>query len=189
MATRHVTQMLPAIADWKGTGTPVMTLLSRNGQLMSVNLFDSDTNYSALVAAESGSGKSFFVNFVVSNYAALGADIFLIEVGRSFQNLCNVLGGEHMEFQEDSGISLNPFSSLVNYNDQADLLMAVLLSMIAPRGEVTQLQEVQLRNITRDVWENSGTAATLDELSEALRKYQSKEGAGSTGGSTTWACS
>ena len=178
MATRHVTQMLPTIADWKGTGTPVMTLLSRNGQLMSVNLFDSDTNYSALVAAESGSGKSFFVNFVVSNYAALGADIYLIEVGRSFQNLCSVLGGEHMEFQEDSGISLNPFSSLVNYNDQADLLMAVLLSMISPQGKVSELQEVQLRNITRDVWENSGSAATLDELSEALRRYKSKEGGG-----------
>ena len=82
MATRHVSQMLPVMADWKGTGSPVLTLLSRNGQLMNVDLFDSDTNYSALVAAESGSGKSFFVNFVVSNYASLGADIYLIEVGR-----------------------------------------------------------------------------------------------------------
>ena len=176
MATRHVTQMLPTMADWKGTGSPVLTLLSRNGQLMSVNLFDSDTNYSALVAAESGSGKSFFVNFVVSNYAALGADIYLIEVGRSFQNLCSVLGGEHMEFKEDSEISLNPFSALVDYSDQADLLMAVLLSMISPQGKVSELQEVQLRNITRRLWEEKRNKATIDDLSEALRTYKSRDG-------------
>ena len=176
MATRHVTQMLPVIADWKGTGSPVMTLLSRNGQLMSVDLFDSDTNYSALVAAESGSGKSFFVNFVVSNYASLGADIYLIEVGRSFQNLCEVLGGEHMEFKEDSGISLNPFSTIVDYNDQVDLLMAVLVSMISTRGNITELQEAQLRLITRAVWEDKGNDATIDDLANALRAYKSEDG-------------
>ena len=178
MATRHVTQMLPIVGDWKGTGTPVLTLLSRNGQLMSVNLFDSDTNYSALVAAESGSGKSFFVNFVVSNYAALGADIYLIEVGRSFQNLCHVLGGEHMEFNEDSDVSLNPFSTLEDYDDQADLLMAVLVSMISPQGNLSELQEVQLRAITKRLWEQKGKRATIDDLSHALRHYKGKEGGG-----------
>ena len=176
MATRHVTQMLPIIGDWKGTGTPVLTLLSRNGQLTSVDLFDSDTNYSALVAAESGSGKSFFVNFLVSNYASLGADIYLIEVGRSFQNLCHVLGGEHMEFREDSDISLNPFSTVVDYNDQADLLMAVLVSMISSRGNITELQEAHLRSITRELWDDRGNKATIDDLARALRGYRGEDG-------------
>ena len=176
MATRHVSQMLPVMADWKGTGSPVLTLLSRNGQLMNVDLFDSDTNYSALVAAESGSGKSFFVNFVVSNYASLGADIYLIEVGRSFQNLCEGLGGEHIEFKEDSAISLNPFSSIVNYNDQVDLLMAVLVSMISARGNVTEYQEAQLRLITREVWEARGEKATIDDLARALADHKGADG-------------
>ena len=176
MATRHLVQLLPLYGDWKGTGTPALTLLSRNGQLMSVNLFDSDTNYSALVAAESGSGKSFFVNFVVSNYAALGADIYLIEVGRSFQNLCHVLGGEHMEFKENSDISLNPFSTLEDYDNQADLLMAVLVAMISPKGQLDELQEVQLRSITKQVWLEHGKKATLDQLAAALKAYRSSEG-------------
>lgn len=175
MATRHVTQMLPVIADWKGTGSPVLTLLSRNGQLTGVDLFDSDTNFSAVVAAESGSGKSFFVNFLVVNYMSLGADIYLIEVGRSFKNLCEVLHGEHMEFEQDSSLSLNPFSSIVDYEDQADLLVAVLLSMISPKGQITELQEAQLRVIAKQLWDEHKANASIDQLAERLKAYRDED--------------
>jgi len=31
-ATRHVIPLLPLFGDWKGTGRPVVTLVSRNGR-------------------------------------------------------------------------------------------------------------------------------------------------------------
>lgn len=37
-ATRHVIPMLPIFGDWTGTGTPVMSLISRQGQPVSFNL-------------------------------------------------------------------------------------------------------------------------------------------------------
>lgn len=60
LAARHAVVLLPVFGDWKGTGTPVVNLLSRNGQLMDLALFDSQGNYNAVVAASSGAGKSFF---------------------------------------------------------------------------------------------------------------------------------
>ena len=172
MAGRHASHMLPVVGDWKGTGTPVITLLSRNGQLMGIDLFDSATNYSALVAAESGSGKSFFTNFLVTNYLSLGADIYLIEVGRSFANLCEVLGGEHIEFSTQSDLSLNPFSSIEHYEEQSDFLMAVLLAMASPKGAISEYQESTLRRIVRELWDEHGKAVTIDQLAAALMAYR-----------------
>ncbi len=176
MAGRHATQLMPVLADWKGTGTPVTTLISRNGQLMGIDLFDSPTNYSALVAAESGSGKSFFVNELVTSYMSLGADIYLIEVGRSFKNTCRVLGGEHIEFSPETQISMNPFTSIINYEDQADLLIAVLLAMISPKGEITEYQVAQLRQIVGDLWKQYGNDVSIDLLANTLREYRNDDG-------------
>lgn len=172
MASRHATQLMPVMADWKGSGTPVMTLLSRNGQLMSLDLFDSPTNYSALVAAESGSGKSFFVNFLVTSYMSLGADIYLIEIGRSFKNLCHVLQGEHLEFTPTSDLSLNPFTAIENYEEQSDFLMAVLLAMVSPKGAITEYQASALRQIVRELWDVHGKALTIDVLAERLLAHR-----------------
>lgn len=176
MASRHATQLMPVVGDWKGTGTPVVTLLSRNGQLLGVDLFDSPTNYSALVAAESGSGKSFFVNFLVTSYLSLGADIYLIEVGRSFKNLCHVLGGEHLEFTSASDLSLNPFSVIENYEEQSDFLMAVLFAMASPKGAITEYQESTLRRVVREAWDEFHKDLTIDTLAQRLRDYRDADG-------------
>lgn len=176
MASRHATQLMPAVGDWKGSGTPVVTLLSRNGQIMALDLFDSPTNYSALVAAESGSGKSFFVNFLVTSYMSLGADIYLIEVGRSFKNLCHVLGGEHLEFTAASELSLNPFSVIENYEEQSDFLMAVLFAMASPKGAITEYQESTLRRVVREAWDEFHKNLTVDILAQRLRDFRDADG-------------
>src|SRR5690606_17761021 len=72
MATRHAIPMLPLFADWRGTGSPIMNFISRNGQLMSVSLFDSPTNYNCCIAAQSGSGKSFLSNEMINSYLSVG---------------------------------------------------------------------------------------------------------------------
>lgn len=176
MAGRHAVQLMPVVADWKGTGTPVMTLLSRNGQLMCIDLFDSPTNYSALVAAESGAGKSFFINFAITNYLSLGADIYLIEVGRSYKNLCQLLGGEHLEFTTTSDLSLNPFPAIENYEEQSDFLMAELIAMVSSKGAITEYQESALRQITRELWDAHGKELTIDPLAQHLLAHRDADG-------------
>jgi len=58
MASSHATTLMPVLGHWKGTGSPVLSLVGRAGQLLDFNLFDSATNYNAVVAASSGSGKA-----------------------------------------------------------------------------------------------------------------------------------
>jgi len=43
LGTRHAIPLLPLFADWPGTGTPTLNFVSRNGQMVSVSLFDSGT--------------------------------------------------------------------------------------------------------------------------------------------------
>ena len=109
MTTRHATSLLPLFSDWKGAATPRVTLLSRNGQVMGIDLFESSTNYNAVIAAQSGSGKSFFVNDLIYAYLAAGAQIWVIDIGRSYQKLADILGGEFMEFDKANKIGLSPF--------------------------------------------------------------------------------
>lgn len=177
MAGRHAAQMLPVLGDWKGTGTPVFTLLSRNGQLMSIDLFDSPTNYSAVVAAESGSGKSFFVQAMMNDYLSLGASIYVIDVGRSFKNSCRILGGDHLEFTPDSNISMNPFTTIIDYEEQSDLLIAVLIAMISPAGKINEYQIAMLCKIVSELWGMHGNKLNIDILAETLENYRDQEGA------------
>ena len=44
LTTEHVALMLPVISDWKGTGTPSLNFVTRNGQLVNLDLFDSPSN-------------------------------------------------------------------------------------------------------------------------------------------------
>lgn len=102
--------LTPILGEWKGTKTPVLLYVSRKGEILTLDLFDSPGNYNAVVAAASGSGKSFFVNDIITNYLAEGGKAFVIDVGHSYRKLCELLGGEYVEFQEDKNIVLNPFT-------------------------------------------------------------------------------
>jgi len=88
-----VIPLLPLFADWPGTGTPTLNFVSRNGQLINVSLFDSGYNYNCCIAAQSGSGKSFLTNEIIVSYLTEGARIWVIDVGRSYQNLAETLDG------------------------------------------------------------------------------------------------
>jgi conjugal transfer ATP-binding protein TraC len=95
LAASHATALLPVFGDWKGTGEPVLNLVGRNGQLMDVNLFDSLTNCNAVVAASSGSGKSFLANEIIATNLSVGGRCWVIDVGRSYQNLCEAFDGQY----------------------------------------------------------------------------------------------
>jgi conjugal transfer ATP-binding protein TraC len=98
----NAVMMSPLIAEWKGTQTPVMTLFGRRGQVLGFDLFDNTGgNFNFAVAALSGSGKSVFVNEMTYRYLGAGAKVWIIDVGRSYKNLCELLDGEFIEFSDE----------------------------------------------------------------------------------------
>jgi conjugal transfer ATP-binding protein TraC len=169
--TNIATTLLPLMSEWKGTGRGHVSLISRTGQLMTLSLQDSNTNNNALIAAESGSGKSFFTNELMSMYMSEGARVWIIDIGRSYLKLCNTLHGDFISFQQDHLPCLNPFKMINNIEDEHDFIIAILESMISPREKLTSQQESVLTQIFDRLWTQKGREATIDDIRDGLNEY------------------
>ena len=154
--------LVPIFGEWKGTGTHHLSLLSRNGQLMSLSLHDSDTNKNCVIAAESGSGKSFLANDAIISYMSEGAQVWIIDAGKSYKNLCEVLGGDFLEFSESSDIKLNPFELVQDYRDEEDTLVSLVTAMASQEGNLDEYQVASLKRVMSELWEEHGNQLSVD---------------------------
>ena len=168
MTTEHVAMFLPVYGAWRGTQTPTITPVSRDGQLMRFCLFDSPTNYNAVVAAMSGSGKSVLLQLLIQTYLASGARVWTVDIGASYKNLCERLGGEYIDFA-DREISLNPFPLIKDWEDERDILRGLIGAMAAETAPLTDYQRGKLSEHLNALWATHGPASSIDLLVEALR--------------------
>lgn len=169
LTPKHIIPLLPIFADGKGTSSSVLNLVSRSGQLMGTSIYDSPTNYNLCIAAQSGSGKSFLVNEIIVSFLARGATCYVIDIGRSYQKLCNFLGGTFLSFGMNSDISLNPFYCIGDYNEENDMLAGLIGSMIAPTQKLSDFQVAELKRILSDLYSRHQKDTTLDMLADTLK--------------------
>jgi conjugal transfer ATP-binding protein TraC len=170
--TEHAARLTPIFADWRGTGTPALNLIGRNGQLMNVCLFDSQTNYNTVVAAQSGSGKSFLANHLIESYLGAGAYVWVIDAGYSYLKLAEELGGDFIDFAPDKPVSLNPFPIVREYDEEGDILEAVVTAMAAPTEPLTDLQSSELKRAMRDLWAERGGDTSIDAVAAKLHAHE-----------------
>jgi len=168
LATRHAIPLLPLFGDWAGTGTPTLNFVSRNGEHMAVSLFDTTGNYNLCIAAESGKGKSFLTNEIIVSYLTEGAQIWAIDVGRSYENLCEVLEGDFVKFTQASGICMNPFEIVQNFEEEADMLAGLVSQMAAPTEKLTDFQTAGLKRILKNLWTEKAQAMSVDDIAKHL---------------------
>jgi conjugation system TraG family ATPase len=67
------------------------------------------TNRNKFIIGPSGSGKSFFTNHMLRSYYEQGTHVVVVDVGHSYQGLCDLLGGYYFTYKEESPIKFNPF--------------------------------------------------------------------------------
>lgn len=171
---RAAAYMLPVQADASLRCEPQVLFLGRKGQLAALDLFDPRaTNMNAFVAAQTGSGKSFLVNHLVFNYHASGALIRIIDIGRSYQKLCQMLGGKYVVFGEDSNVVLNPFSSVVRIEDDLGVLSAVVAQMAysATDEEPDELEMTLIKAACTNAWNRKGREASIDDVHVYLSAF------------------
>ncbi|WP_347987615.1 type IV secretion system protein TraC [Methylomonas sp. AM2-LC] len=168
LATRHAIPLLPLFGDWAGTGTPTLNFVSRNGEHMAVSLFDTTGNYNLCIAAESGKGKSFLTNEIIVSYLTEGAQIWAIDVGRSYENLCEVLEGDFVKFTNSSGICMNPFEIVQCFEEEADMLAGLVSQMAAPTEKLTDFQTAGLKRILKHLWTEKAQAMSVDDIAATL---------------------
>lgn len=176
MGTRHAIPMLPVWGDWRGTKTPVMPFFSRNMMPMNIDWWDTKSAMNVLICAQTGMGKSVLANHAISSYLSLngqdgddGAQVWVIDVGRSYLNQAKIYGGEFLEFGQNSGVCLNPFQLVEDYSEESDILVGLLVAMAAPNDSLTDLQIAELKRHLSILWEKHGKELTIDHIADSLQ--------------------
>lgn len=169
--TMSLTQSLPILpiyGDWKGTGSPTALFISRNGQPITFDLYDSDTNYNATIAAQSGSGKSFLTNYLITSYLSIGAKVWVIDVGLSYLKLAEAYKGDFARFDQGSQLCLNPFELVEDFSEEEDVLIGLLTAMAAPTVPLTDFQGAGLKRILTVCWQDKGKELIIDDIARKL---------------------
>lgn len=173
--TDECVNFVPLQAEWMGTQSPCMLLIGRRGQLLNWNPFDNKTgNYNVVVAGRSGTGKSVFMQDLLLNGLSIGAKVFVLEVGRSFEKMCEILDGQQIEFSKESNICLNPFTNICSNDSEAvstsiSFLKSVISCMAAPTAGTSDLENALIEEAISTVWKNKGQQATITDVANWLR--------------------
>lgn len=172
--------LLPLQAEWKGTSSPGMLLVGRRGQIMTWSPFDNEEgNYNVAVVGKSGSGKSVFMQELVASNLGQGGQVFVLDVGRSFEKTAKLLGGEYIEFTPRSNICINPFSSIptgdaAEAEDALAMLKPIVSLMAAPREGTGDLENSFIEQAIRYAWHKKGVNASITTVSEHLESLESE---------------
>jgi conjugal transfer ATP-binding protein TraC len=188
--TREAQNMLPIIGEWKGQLAPGMPLFGRRGQLFFWNPFGTafepnaknvktDHNFNLCIAGQSGSGKSVFMQELVMSTLGIGGKVFVLDYGRSFKRTCNLLKGQHIEFDLRVPISMNPFRDVPNgdspedgesRNEMLAAIRSILQVMASPKKGTEDKENARLERALHEVWEMHGQNTTIDHIYENLRQ-------------------
>lgn len=170
MTTRHALALAPLLGSWRGTGSPTLSLLARDGELMAVCPFDSQSGKNFYIAAKTGAGKSFFANELVLNLRQQGGRVYIIDAGKSYQNLAQRLDGAFVDFNASTPIGLNPFPLVRDWRDEEDMLVAIFETMATTKLPLTDYQRAALRQLLGSLFEQQGANTTVDLVAQALHQ-------------------
>ncbi|GAD89948.1 conjugal transfer protein TraC [Vibrio halioticoli NBRC 102217] len=178
LSSQHLIPILPIFSEWKGTGTPTLNFVSRTGQIMSVDLFDSKTNYNLNIFAQSGSGKSYLTNEIIRAYLSTGNKAWAIDAGESYKKLSDSLGGKFTTFNsDDKQLSLNPFTMIPKddptaFIDSLEMLGGLILAMAFTKSSPSDLQASEIERILRELWEIKQHDLLIDDVAEACLREE-----------------
>ncbi len=182
VATSHATAAAPILVDWTGNaGDGRMTnrgagtiFISRRGHVMLFDLYSSQSGQNFVLAGMTRSGKTVTGQQLIQDQISLGAQVWVIEIGRGFEKLCKLNGGDHIDVRPDMEIGLNPFSSVEVLDDEIEELVGIIGTMISPKGELTDSDMATIGIAIRAVYGANGTNATPTHVRDYLAAQDSK---------------
>ncbi|MBX9620672.1 MAG: type IV secretion system protein TraC [Alphaproteobacteria bacterium] len=168
--------LIPLQGEWQGTKSPGMMLTGRRGQIFYWSPFDNNEgNYNTCVVGRSGSGKSVFMQELLTSILGMGGRVFVLDVGRSFEKTVKLLKGTFVEFSTHSPICINPFSSIPSNDTEAAsdglaMLKPILSLMAAPKEGTTDLEDTYLEQALQEAWNEKQNKATITDVADVLLK-------------------
>lgn len=129
----------------------------------------SGLNSNGMIFGSSGSGKSFFTqNFVTQEFESK-AMIRIIDEGRSYMKLCEIMDGQFIEFGKDSDVCLNPFTHIQDIDEDLEQLTTMFLLMAAPSGEISDYDRSLMSETIKACYATSKNKTNVDNIVVFLR--------------------
>jgi conjugal transfer ATP-binding protein TraC len=186
MVSWTVANLAPLQGEWTGADSPCMMLYGRRGQPLFWNPFqNSEGNYNVAVIGKSGSGKSVFMQDLVTSIRGFGGKVYVIDDGRSFMNTAKLQGGEFIEFSDKSNICLNPFSiideeGMKKNPEYMGEVIALIRSMIRQMCEgvkkdsesISQVQDRYIEEAVQHAWKENGKNASISAIRDCLAAHE-----------------
>jgi hypothetical protein len=116
----------PLYVNFKGASSSGVFFNNRSGTPVFIDLWGKEVNTGhSLVVGSTGTGKSFTFNYLLMGLIAkYSPKIWIIDKGRSYESLCNVVSGNYIELVTDTitleggkklkPICINPFNTPID---------------------------------------------------------------------------
>ena len=181
--TDEAAQFIPSEADWSGSSSPTIPLITRRGQFAMFDLFDSPDNYNGYIIATSGAGKSVWINFLTLMYLSRGDTVFTFDIGRSYEKLCESIDGQWIEFDLNNPISINPFSEIKtaedfdeNWEYLRDFIYFIGASLSKEHSDrMEKLVKSHIDESLKELWNEYREKLEITHISEWFSTSEDKE--------------
>lgn len=188
MPTSVISRLAPLQGEDRGGPLPHLLLAGRRGQLGYWSPFENEGNgnHNVAVVGSSGSGKSVFMQEIAASLNGAGAEVVVIDNGRSFKNSCQLLGGAWLRFSLELDVCINPFGMVDHELAQADEeyaseaktnLKLLVVQMARGAKGATDEEAGAIEDAVNRVWATHGANGSIDLVAERLRAEHGDRGA------------
>ncbi|MGB8985080.1 MAG: type IV secretion system DNA-binding domain-containing protein, partial [Candidatus Sulfotelmatobacter sp.] len=125
-----------------------------------------------MILGRTGAGKSFLLNFLITNLQKYDPHTFIFDLGGSFESLTQLFGGSYVRVGLDSGdFRINPFSLRPTKENFDFLALFLKVLMQGPKaGELDPATERDLFQQIENLYSIDPTLRTLSVLANTLRR-------------------
>lgn len=188
----NIASIVPFIGQVPSSPEPINLYVDRKFGIFGFNRFYSKTNYNKITVAESGGGKSFSQGDDQVLSLARGCIVRVIDKGRSYEELCKLIGGEFIDFSEDKEMCFNPFTKAStdengNLIDEEFVFLTSIIGILAGydlsekdivgEGSLARIASFIIRAI-EIAWNRKGKDAGVRDVFDALIEMEDESGEG-----------
>lgn len=155
-----------------------MLLTGMQGELTAFDNFSPQyRNYNVAVTGTSGSGKSVFIQELIArNLSHAARRVFVLDIGRSYEALCHVLGGQYIDFATEGALSFNPFTHIGvdEWRESKTQILTMVMAMVG-LDSTLQVDSVYtlIANTLNTLWQTHGNDLTFTHLMQAWLDHPS----------------
>nr|WP_114313601.1 DUF87 domain-containing protein [Thermus caldifontis] len=165
----NAAHFFPTTGAWKGSPRPLAAFRNRQGALIYVDPFDRRLrNYNGIVVGGSGSGKTFTVQYLISELLRDDSvSVVILDRGKNYQPLVEAFGGALVEIRPGAGTSVNPFDldegQVEPTPEKKGDLLKIIRAMVPPGDDKTE-EAVENALLEAAIEQTYKRATTVDLL-------------------------